>query len=335
MAFLKLKARGEQPAPATPTATTPSDGPAESPFALEPHRALGARIWRVLQRTVIVLLCISGFFQMVVNPIRRATADPAPASTEQAIDPAAASQLAVAFTGDYLSFDPKSPAVRQAALTRWTGPGVDLGKWAGNTQLSTDVITAGPVLTVDDTHVVVQTTARVTPAAPQDRAAVTDTDTLPGSFAADPGPSAGSLGARWLTLDVTVGVGDLGLGVLGTVFTGDAPAYLPPAPNSDATATNLTRELPDTIFDALATGDLQYLTVPGITLRGLGGAFALDHVTNWAVASSTDPTDRQATATVTWQLADTDLVIDQRYALHLTETDDRWFVDAAATALES
>lgn len=317
---LQHKLRGATPAPPEP----------QHGFALGPRQP--TRLWRTLLRATLAVVLLVGLIDLLGGVTSRFAADPpAPAAVDAGLDEHAARQLAVAFTADYLSYDPAAADVRATALDRWAA--TEPPAWAGTYQLRADLVTAGPVAG-DGDRLIVQTTARAHPAAPAGGETPAPLEvTWP--RAADPGDRAGftPVAPLWLTLDVAVADVDGQPQVTGATFTGDQPTALTAPPTeSDPALTRDTATLGTDVFDALGSGDLAYITAPDVDLHGMGGATELREVTGWRVAVDTgDDRYRAATADVTWQLAGTDLAITQPYALRITQDDGRWLVAAIGT----
>lgn len=313
-----------------PSLTAPEHG-----FTAVPRSRRRLTITHLLVYLFMGLACASFVLQTIVGPILRATgSDDPPPAVAATVDPAAAAQLAVAFTADYFSYDPTAPEVRATALARW---GQDGSKWEGRSQLHADVVTAGASAPAGDGRLLVQTTARVTPAAlTGDTPAPAGQPPIPA--AADPGPARGPWtpqSPRWLTLDVAVTAEPTGLRVTGATLGGDQPTPVTAVRETDGALTADLAPFATDVFTALASGELGYITAPDVQLRGLGGAVQLDRVTAWSVGRDpADSTTRTATATATWQLAGTDLVIAQDYALQITQVDGRWLVGTISTQSE-
>ncbi len=328
------------PPPVTAPPVALPSGASTPDFVVTPHRRGGSRAVRIVVLVVLGLLLFAGLRVVVIDPVRAALAGPAPVGAPPApgIDQRQATQLAMAYSADYLSWDSANPGVRTAALARWTGqtPG-SLDNWTGTGQLHADTVTAGEVVEVSDTAVVVQTTARVMPAAlapgeqePDGADSSGDAAGLP--RAADPGPATGpwrSGTPLWITLAVPVVTGEDGLrvGSGGAVFTGGSAAALPrTGTESDGRLTAETTELPDDVFSAYGSGDTRYIRAPGTQLTGLSGVASLTDVPRWELVLTPAAEGRYAAADVTWTLANTSLSITQHYALLVQQADDRWLV---------
>lgn len=325
-------------------------GYVDNGFTVAPHSRRGPLGWRIAGGVAIGFIVLSGLITLVVRPIVALTAGPDPEPPAVArMDTDAAERLAVAYTADYWSFDPADPEGRQVALTRWTGTAASaVPSVEGSSELRTDLVTTGTVITKGAGLAIVQTTARVTVATLPEGSTVntegvtpTDPETAADGppVAADPGPAAAPYtpqASLWLTLDVVI-VDDAGaLAVRGAALTGDAPTILElPSAEVDAqtTAATSTAELPAELFAAVAEGDLQYLTTPDVQLAGLSGAVELAGVTRWSVATgSADDGTRYASAEVTWELPG--LTFAQPYALSMTEEDGRWLLSAVGPRIE-
>ena len=317
--------------------------PAAGGYYAEPHRSRFPQGVRLAALAALVLFALQGFIGQVVRLSGAFAEEAPPAVTAPAVDEAAARQLAVAYTSDYFSYDAANPDVRATAISRWTGltAGSD-ATWSGTGQLHTDIVTAGESVEVDDDRLIVQTTARVTPATLPDGASLPSAaSALEVGGAADPGPAASPWQAEapvWLSLNVAVARDDDGLRVAGSTLAGDPPAALERrSAEVDASTTSDTSDFASDVFTAYAgaaAGPLTYITTPDVHLAGLGGLVELAGLTGWQLAPAGDDGFRYATATVTWQLAGTGLQIPQAYALRVTETDGRWLVAAIGTHQE-
>lgn len=298
------------------------------------------RIRRWSLNAFLVLMVVIGVWRTFGLPLVQAVSRPAPpAAGPVAIAPAAAAQLAVDFTADYFSYDPSNPRVRAAALARWTGESADqVPGWSGNTQLRADLVTAGPQVAHGADVAVVATTARVVPASLPGGAAVPSGGQKAGGVrSADPGPAAApwsSGTAEWLPLEVVVARSGGALHVTGAVFGGDAPvAVAAPGTQDDSTLTADTQGLPRDLLTAVASGQLGYVTAPGVHLAGLGGAVTVSDLSGWTV-SAAGGSSRYAVVDATWGLAGTDLQIKQRYSLRITQTAGRWLLGSYGPRLE-
>jgi len=310
-------------------------------FVVEPHRPRFARGVRLVAIGIIALFALSGFGGQVAR-LLGAGGDRVVAGPPPAVDHSSTRQLAVAFTGDYWSYDAANPAVRETAISRWTGRTSDFDPtWDGVGQLRADLVTAGQVADLGEGRVLVATTARVTPASlpegaglPEARPSATE------PAAADPGPAVAPWIAgtpRWLSLDVVIDRAEGKLQVIAATLTGDAVTPITsPTTQVDAAATSATSDFATDVFTAYASGgsNLGYITTPDVQLAGLGGLATVTDVTGWELSPADGDGVRYATARVTWQLTGTTLTITQPYALRVTQTDGRWLVAAISTDQE-
>lgn len=336
--------KDQRAAPAVPAAaaTGPDHG-----FALGPHKRGTSVGWTWAVRIMVGLLLFAGLRVAVIVPIASAfRSAPPPRAVAAGLDQDDARRLAAQFTADYWSYDSSNATGRATALARWMNSDpASAPRIAGPGQLRADVVTPGAVVAAGPDAVVVQTTARVTPAhLPGSGSAATaapaTVSAAPGE-AADPGPAQNPWTASrpvWLSLDVVV-TRTGGLHVASAALSGDRPVALTKPTNEvDTTVSGGTGDLPKQVFTALSgSGQLAYLTVPHVQLTGLQGVVSLVDVSGWSVAadhSGTASGSRYATADVTWQLTGTQVSVTQPYALTISDVEGRWLLGAAGPRIE-
>jgi len=185
--------------------------------------------------------------------------------------------------------------------------------------------------------------------APETTAEVGTAAVPPGS-ASDPGAvPAGwtDLGSRWLTLAVPVqsNAGVVKVSPSGAVLSGEAPTLVTadPAWLADPATTTATASVLTSFFPAYAQSNAGYLAEPGVDLAGLAGTVTVASVTGWNVLVPPAPVSGSAAAAssgvgaaaVTWQLAGTDLQIQQSYSIALTNSQSRWYIAALSPVLST
>ncbi len=176
------------------------------------------------------------------------------------------------------------------------------------------------------------------------------TAAVPSGSASDPGavPAAWiDLGSRWLTLAVPVqsSAGVVRVSPSGAVLSGEAPTLVTsdPAWLADPATTTATASVVTSFFPAYAQSNAGYLAEPGVDLAGLAGTVTVASVTGWNVlvppapvsGSSADASSGVGAAAVTWQLAGTDLQIQQSYSIALTNSQSRWYIAALSPVLST
>jgi len=175
------------------------------------------------------------------------------------------------------------------------------------------------------------------------------TAAVPPGSASDPGAvPAGwtDLGARWLTLAVPVqsNAGVVKVSPSGAVLSGEAPNLVTsdPAWLADPATTTATASVLTSFFPAYAQSNAGYLAEPGVDLAGLAGTVTVASVTGWNVLVPPAPASGAASASsgvgaavVTWQLAGTDLQIQQSYSIALTNSQSRWYIAALSPVLST
>jgi len=181
------------------------------------------------------------------------------------------------------------------------------------------------------------------PTPPPETTAEVGTAAVPSGSASDPGAvPAGwtDLGSRWLTLAVPVqsSAGVVKVSPSGAVLSGEAPNLVTsdPAWLADPATTTATASVLTSFFPAYAQSNAGYLAEPGVDLAGLAGTVTAASVTGWNVLVPPAPVSGSASpassgvgaAAVTWQLAGTDLQIQQSYSVALTSSQSRWYIAA-------
>jgi len=175
------------------------------------------------------------------------------------------------------------------------------------------------------------------------------TAAVPSGSASDPGAvPAGwtDLGSRWLTLAVPVqsSAGVVKVSPSGAVLSGEAPNLVTadPAWLADPGITTATASVVTSFFPAYAQSNAGYLAEPGVDLAGLAGTVTVASVTGWNVLVPPAPASGSASApsgvgaaVVTWQLAGTDLQIQQSYSVALTSSQSRWYIAALSPVLST
>ncbi len=176
------------------------------------------------------------------------------------------------------------------------------------------------------------------------------TAAVPSGSASDPGavPAAWiDLGSRWLTLAVPVqsSAGVVRVSPSGAVLSGEAPTLVTsdPAWLADPATTTATASVVTSFFPAYAQSNAGYLAEPGVDLAGLAGTVTVASVTGWNVlvppapvsGSSAAASSGVGAAAVTWQLAGTDLQIQQSYSIALTNSQSRWYIAALSPVLST
>jgi len=175
------------------------------------------------------------------------------------------------------------------------------------------------------------------------------TAAVPSGSASDPGAvPAGwtDLGSRWLTLAVPVqsNAGGVKVSPSGAVLSGEAPNLVTsdPAWLADPATTTATASVLTSFFPAYAQSNAGYLAEPGVDLAGLAGTVTVASVTGWNVLVPPAPVSGAASASsgvgaavVTWQLAGTDLQIQQSYSVALTSSQSRWYIAALSPVLST
>ena len=189
-----------------------------------------------------------------------------------------------------------------------------------------------------------------TPAPAPETTAEVGTAAVPSGSASDPGAvPAGwtDLGSRWLTLAVPVqsSAGVVRVSASGAVLSGEAPNLVTadPAWLADPGITTATQPVVTSFFPAYAQSNAGYLAEPGVDLAGLAGTVTVASVTGWNVLVPSAPVSGSAAAAssgvgaaaVTWQLAGTDLQIQQSYSIALTNSQSRWYIAALSPVLST
>jgi len=187
------------------------------------------------------------------------------------------------------------------------------------------------------------------PAPTPETTAEVGTAAVPPGSASDPGAvPAGwtDLGSRWLTLAVPVqsNAGVVKVSPSGAVLSGEAPNLVTadPAWLADPATTTATASVVTSFFPAYAQSNAGYLAEPGVDLAGLAGTVTVASVTGWNVLVPPAPVSGAASASsgvgaaaVTWQLAGTDLQIQQSYSIALTNSQSRWYIAALSPVLST
>ena len=176
------------------------------------------------------------------------------------------------------------------------------------------------------------------------------TAAVPSGSASDPGAvPAGwtDLGSRWLTLAVPVqsSAGVVKVSPSGAVLSGEAPNLVTsdPAWLADPATTTATASVVTSFFPAYAQSNAGYLAEPGVDLAGLAGTVTVASVTGWNVLVPPAPVSGSASpassgvgaAAVTWQLAGTDLQIQQSYSIALSNSQSRWYISTLSPVLST
>lgn len=188
-----------------------------------------------------------------------------------------------------------------------------------------------------------------TPTPTPETTAEVGTAAVPPGSASDPGAvPAGwtDLGSRWLTLAVPVqsSAGGVKVSPSGAVLSGEAPNLVTadPAWLADPATTTATASVLTSFFPAYAQSNAGYLAEPGVDLAGLSGTVTPASVTGWNVLVPPAPASGSASASsgvgaaaVTWQLAGTDLQIQQSYSVALTNSQSRWYIAALSPVLST
>ena len=318
-------------------------------------RELGATVRRALIGLVLLLIAVAGVKQVIWNPFfgrTSGTAAAGPAGLDQVAADAAATRYAL----DYLSYSPATAAATDAAVTADVVSGdAAPARWAGTGYLRADTAVPASWHVLDAGHAVVSVTVRVHLAMPPSTRATTTTapgtaapPAAPGS-AGDPGgiPAGWTdLGARWLSLAVPVQAsgGAVKVSAAGAVLSGEAPNSVmsDAAWQVDPATATATQPVATSFFAAYAQSNVAYLAQPGVDLAGLDGTVTPASVTGWTVAVPPAPASGTAAAAsgvgaaaVTWQLAGTDLQIQQSYSIALTNSQNRWYIAALSPVVST
>ena len=319
-------------------------------------RELGATVRRALIGLVLLLIAVAGVKQVIWNPFFGRTSGTA-AAGPAGLDQVAADGAATRYALDYLSYSPATAAAATAAVTADVVSGdAAPARWAGTGYLRADTAVPASWHVLDAGHAVVSVTVRVHLAMPPSTRATTTTATATATAAPPPG-SAGDpggipagwtdLGARWLSLAVPVqsSGGAVKVSAAGAVLSGEAPNSVmsDAAWQVDPATATATQPVATSFFAAYAQSNVAYLAQPGVDLAGLGGTVTPASVTGWTVAvppppvsgTSAAPTSGVGAAAVTWQLAGTDLQIQQTYSIALTNSQNRWYIAALSPVVST
>jgi len=189
-----------------------------------------------------------------------------------------------------------------------------------------------------------------TPTPTLETAVEVGTAAVPSGSASDPGaiPTGWTdLGSRWLTLAVPVqsSAGVVRVSASGAVLSGEAPNLVTadPAWLADPATTTATASVVTSFFPAYAQSNAGYLAEPGVDLAGLAGTVTVASVTGWNVLVPPAPVSGSASpassgvgaAAVTWQLAGTDLQIQQSYSIALSNSQSRWYISTLSPVLST
>ena len=319
-------------APAEPAARATRSAAATDELVMTAApRGFTAVLWLWVARLAVAVIFLAGVNQVFVKPFHHETA----AAATVTLDVAASQQAAARYVSDYLTFLPGHGPAQLAALQGDVAGATGAGRvqWSGTGYLRADSVLPGQVVPIDSGRSLVSVAALIhtamPPAGRNTDAATTGTATA----AADPGPvPAGwtDLGTRWIQLTVPVQStgADVRASGAGPVFSGETPQLItePDGAQVDEDITTATAGAGRSLLTGYAASNLSYLTAPDVSLTGLHGVVTALSVSGWSVSRPPDSTATAiATASVTWQLAGTDLTISQPYAMALTHSLGRWY----------
>ncbi|MFC5054266.1 conjugal transfer protein [Saccharothrix xinjiangensis] len=312
------------------------------------------RTRRLVVLSAIIVLTILGALDVittVIGRLRPSSPISAPGIADGALD-AVAEGVAV----DYLSWDAEDRARREQVLRRWAVPGRDVDGWDGQGRQSADSATVLARARQDLGNAVVTVRVRVVPytvdgtSGPPDQAppqspdhdpGPSSPDTEPGVPAAQPAPQTlpgwRAHPARWLIVAVPLALHEGRLllaaspALVGDPGT-DAPELLPAGnATSDDRFSRDTRSSVRTFFEALATGDLDFVRAPRARIASLQGAAVLVEVRQWRGVQAPpgkSPEQRMGVASVVWRTVENAGQLTCTYRLRLHRQDDRWLLAA-------
>lgn len=302
-------------------------------FARARRSRSSATAWLWAKRVAIGFVLLAGIIQLVIKPIRNVIAgDQAPPPAAVSIDLQTAGATATGFALDYLSsagggWEP----YRSAALQQWLYPdafpqGSPVGAWSGQSVLIADSASVQSTLKVGDDAAVIAVQARVRtfmpgegaaqmpPPPPQEAGSAAFVPQVPAGYTAGP--------AYWVRLAVPVVDSPNGprVSAPGPIFTADDLTPLEVTLEGDRDAAKDLNPVVQTIFDAYAASDLQYVAADDSDLIGLAGTVTVKGVDAVRASSATNGDgSRNLSAEITWELSGTDASIAQSYALTVTD----------------
>ncbi len=313
--------------------------------------------WWTRARRLVVLGAITVFTVLgavdvtvtMVGALRPSTSTPASEIADEVLD-GVAEGVAV----DYLSWDARERERREQALRRWALPDREVDGWDGQGRQSADsaAVLARARRGVDQAVVTVR--VRVVPYAPDEQAgAQNPSSTQPPAEEPDASPPVTESGvpaaqpaptdppgwqahpARWLVLAVPLARHD------GRVLLTAPPALVgdpgttagEPVPVvetvNDDRFTRETRQAVQNFFEALATGELDFVRAPRARVSSLESAVALVEVRQWRgmqAQPGAPPQQRAGVASVVWRVAENAGQLTCTYRLDLHRQDDRWLL---------
>lgn len=321
--------------PWTAAAATSDPGPTTLHDGFDAARrrtSFSGAAWMWAKRIALGMLLISGFVQLVVRPVLNMTSSEQekPAAVNQ-IDLKVAEASASGFAVDYLTSGGKEwEPHRAAALSQWiyakafSSPS-DVGVWDGDGVLLADSPSVIASQRVDDDSAVVAVQIRVMSFVPGEGEVakgeppqVPDNDqqafrpAVPGGYVAGP--------SYWLRLVVPLVNDDEGVYVSGPgpVFSADSIAPVPEVGEVDGRSSEELRSNAETLLNAYASADLEYVAADGSGLQGMGGAVTVSSIEEGEVAKGANSDETvNAALTVRWELVGASVTIPQTYGLRL------------------
>ncbi|WP_447009059.1 hypothetical protein ACRAKJ_18840 [Saccharothrix sp. DSM 118769] len=281
--------------------------------------------------------------------VRPSTAPPAPGITDEVLD-GVAEGVAV----DYLSWDARERERREQVLRRWALPDREVDGWDGQGRQSADSPAVLGRTRPGADQAVLTVRVRIVPYAPDEQAESQDPSSTqppaedpgtsspadePGVPAAQPTPADmpgwRALPARWLVLAVPLARHD-GRVLLTAppALVGDPGTTLPePVPAVEAVNddrfTRDTRQAVQSFFEALATGELDFVRAPRARIPPLQNAAVLVELRQWRGTQphpGTPPEQRTGVASVVWRIAENTGHLTCTYRVGLHRQDDRWLL---------
>ncbi|MFT7835724.1 hypothetical protein Q5530_06210 [Saccharothrix sp. BKS2] len=299
----------------------------------------------------IVVLTVLGAVDVTVTVLgflRPSTSPPAPGIADEVFD-GVAEGVAV----DYLSWDARNRERRGQVLRRWAVPDREVDGWDGQGRQSADstAVLGRTRRGVDQAVVTVR--VRVVPYTPDEQSGSQNPSTQPpgegsdsSSRADEPGvpaaqptsadaPGWRALPARWLVLAVPLARhGDHVLLTAPPALVGDPGTTLPePVPAVEAVNddrfTRDTRQAVRSFFEALATGELDFVRAPRARITSLRNAAVLVELRQWRGVQSqpgAPPGQRAGVASVVWRIAENAGQLTCTYRVGLHRQEDRWLL---------
>ncbi|MDU0293322.1 hypothetical protein [Saccharothrix longispora] len=284
---------------------------------------------------------------------------PSPSPSAAGIPDEVLDGVAEAVAVDYLSWDARERERREQVLRRWASPDREIDGWDGQGRQSADspAVLARTRRGVDQAVVTVR--VRVVPYAPDEQAGsqtppptqppteepgTSSSATEPGVAAAQPAPTDPpgwrAHPARWLVLAVPLARHD-GRVLLTAppALVGDPGTTLPePVPAVEAVNddrfTRETRQAVRSFFEALATGELDFVRAPHARIASLHNAAVLVELRQWRgmqAQPGAPPERRAGMASVVWRIAENAGQLTCSYRVGLHRQDDRWLLTGIDT----